>query len=172
MIPIKCPHCKVGLKVDETRIPEGIVSFKCPKCKREIPLTYLDRKSGNENDADTIVVASKAKEAEIGSLTVLPDPDTMRQEYNLYEGALIVGRKAKVSAANICIDTNDKTMSRSHIRIEVKKKATGGYIHYLSDNNSKNHTLYNGKRIESGEVVVLKNNDEIVIGNTLIRFNE
>jgi pSer/pThr/pTyr-binding forkhead associated (FHA) protein len=91
----------------------------------------------------------------------------------LQEGTVIVGRKAKVSTATICIQTNDKTMSRSHIRIEVKKNPKGsGYIHYLSDNNSKNQTLYNGKCIEFGEVVVLKDNDEIVLGKTTLRFNE
>ena len=172
MISIRCPHCKIGLKVDETRIPEGIVSFKCPKCKQEIPISYLDQKLGNESDAETLVVTAMAKVGGVGRLTALPDPDTTRQEFNLYEGVLVVGRKAKVSAAQICIETNDKTMSRSHVRIEVKKKPSGGFIHYLSDNNSKNHTLYNGKRIESGEIVVLKNNDEIVIGHTIIRFNE
>ena len=59
-----------------------------------------------------------------------------------------------------------------HIRIEVKKDPKGGYKHFLSDNNSKNHTLYNSNYLENGEVVVLKNNDEIIIGHTVLRFNE
>ena len=61
---------------------------------------------------------------------------------------------------------------REHIRIEVKKDAKGGYKHYLSDNNSKNHTLYNSNYLENGEIVVLNNNDEIIIGRTVLRFNE
>ena len=32
MIALKCPHCHVGLKVDEGKIPLGITFFKCPKC--------------------------------------------------------------------------------------------------------------------------------------------
>ena len=32
MISIKCPHCQVGLKVDEGKLPLGITSFKCPNC--------------------------------------------------------------------------------------------------------------------------------------------
>ena len=63
-------------------------------------------------------------------------------------------------------------MSREHIRIVVKKDAKGGYKHYLSDNNSKNHTLYNSNYLENGEIVVLNNNDEIIIGRTVLRFNE
>jgi pSer/pThr/pTyr-binding forkhead associated (FHA) protein len=172
MIPIKCPHCKVGLKVDETRIPVGIVSFKCPKCKREIPISYLEQKIGNDTEAETLVVLPKLKKEGVGRLIVLPDDDTSQQEFQLNEGVIIVGRKAKVSTATICIQTGDKTMSRSHLRIEVKKNPKGGYFHCLSDNNSKNNTLYNGKCIENGDVVVLKDNDEIVMGRTIVRFNE
>ena len=83
-----------------------------------------------------------------------------------------IGRKSKASTATIGIVTADKSMSREHIRIEVKKDAKGGYKHYLSDNNSKNHTLYNSNYLENGEIVVLNNNDEIIIGRTVLRFNE
>jgi FOG: FHA domain len=173
MISVKCPHCKVGLKVDETRIPEGLTVFKCPKCKREIPISYLDQKIGQATDVDTLVVSSKTTDKGLGYLNVIPNTETPQQEFQLSEGIVIVGRKAKVSTATICIQTDDKTMSRSHLRIEVKKNPKGnGYSHYISDNNSKNHTLYNGKRIESGDVVVLKDDDEIVLGRTLIRFKE
>ena len=173
MISIKCPHCKVGLKVDETRIPKGIVSFKCPKCKKELPISYLDQKIGHNSETETLLVSPKAKDVNLGRLIVLPAPGTPKQEFQLSEGIIIVGRKAKVSTATICIQTDDKTMSRSHLCIEVKKNPKGsGYFHYLSDNNSKNHTLYNGKCIEEGDVVVLKDKDEIVLGRTIIRFNE
>lgn len=171
MISIKCPHCRVGLKVDETRIPEGIEFFKCPKCKREIPISYLDQKFEQDSDRETLVV-SKVKDKGIGRLTVLPGIDTPQQEFQLNEGIITVGRRAKVSTATICIQTGDKTMSRNHIRIEVKKNPKGGYFHALSDNNSKNNTLYNGKCIGNGDVVVLKDNDEIVMGRTTVRFNE
>jgi len=173
MISVKCPHCKIGLKIDETRIPEDIVSFKCPKCKKEIPISFVEQTLGQIADVDTLVVSPKAKQTGAGILTVLPSSDGPQQEFQLSEGVIIVGRKAKVSTATICIKTGDKTMSRNHLRIEVKKNPKGnGYFHYLSDNNSKNNTLYNGKCIENGEVVVLKDNDVIVLGRTIIRFNE
>ena len=173
MISVKCPHCKIGLKVDETKIPQDIVSFKCPKCKKEIPVSYIDQMLSQDADVDTVVVSHKSNQQSIGKLTVLPVPGTPPQEYQLSEGIMIVGRKAKVSTANICIITDDKTMSRSHLRIEIKKNQKGnGYFYYLADNNSKNDTLYNGKCIEDGEVVVLKDNDVIVLGRTIVRFNE
>ncbi|MDR0393841.1 MAG: FHA domain-containing protein [Tannerella sp.] len=134
-------------------------------------MSYLDHKLRQDSDAETLVISPK-KDSGIGRLTVLPNANTPQQEFQLNEGISIVGRKAKTFTANICIQTEDKTMSRSHIRIEIKKNPKGGYFHYLSDNNSKNNTLYNGKRIKDGDVVVLKDGDEIVMGRTIIRFNE
>jgi predicted Zn finger-like uncharacterized protein len=173
MISVKCPHCKIGLKVDETKIPQDITSFKCPKCKKEIPVSFIGQKIGQTADkVDTLVVTLKAKQIGLGMLTVLSSPGTPQQEFQLNEGVIIVGRKAKVDTATICIVTDDKTMSRNHLRLEVKKNPKGkGYFHYLSDNNSKNNTLYNGKCIDNGEIVVLKDNDVIVLGQTSIRFN-
>ncbi|MDR0844499.1 MAG: FHA domain-containing protein [Tannerella sp.] len=170
MIPVKCPHCKVGLKVDETKIPEGISSFKCPKCKQEISVSLLEKKREQHSETETIVLQPLKKEC--GKLMVLRNADTPEQIFCLLEGISIVGRKASVSEANICIETEDKLMSRSHIRIEVKKNAQGGVIHLLSDNQSKNRTLYNGNYMEKGEIMILKDNDEIVIGHTVLRFNE
>ncbi|MEO3238104.1 FHA domain-containing protein, partial [Parabacteroides distasonis] len=87
-------------------------------------------------------------------------------------GKVVIGRKSNASQATMPIITADRTMSREHICIEVKKDSKGGYKHFLTDNNSKNHTLYNNSYLENGEVVVLNDNDEIIIGRTVLRFNE
>ncbi|RHJ91400.1 FHA domain-containing protein [Parabacteroides bouchesdurhonensis] len=172
MISVKCPHCHVGLKVDEGKIPPGITSFKCPKCKRPIPVSYLSQENSRNdlNDSETVLVQPVKNST--GKLTVIADEDTQEQVFLLYEGVIIVGRKSNASKATIGIMTADRSMSREHIRIEIKKDPKGGYKHYLSDNNSKNHTLYNSNYLENGEVVVLNNNDEIIIGRTVLRFNE
>lgn len=121
-------------------------------------------------DSETILVHSV--KTNTGKLTVLQDADTHEQMFPLYEGVTVVGRKSAASDATISIVTADRSMSREHIRIEVKKDSKGGYKHYLSDNNSKNHTLYNSSYLEKGEVVVLNDNDEIIVGRTVLRFNE
>lgn len=172
MIAVRCPHCQVGLKVDEGKIPLGITSFKCPKCKKSIPVDLLGKETKPSREADepeTEVVQPVKISA--GRLTVLPDADTPEQVFPLYEGIVVAGRKSSASKAAIAIETADKSMSREHIRIEVKKEPKGGYKHYLSDNNSKNRTLYNSSYLSEGEVVVLSDNDEIVIGRTSLRFN-
>jgi len=172
MISVKCPHCRVGLKVDEQKIPEGIDSFKCPKCKHEIAVSQLKelQKERHASDPDTVVYPSSKKNG--GKIVVLPNELTPEQSFPLSEGLYIVGRKASASNADISINTQDKSMSRHHIRVEVKRDAQGNLIHSLSDNKSKNRTRYNGRVMDEGEVIVLKNNDEITLGDTILRFCE
>ena len=168
MISIKCPYCQVGLKVDEGKLPLGITSFKCPKCKQAIPVSLVTSKEKNE-EAETQLLHPIKKSA--GRLTVVANPDAEEQVFLLQEGVFIIGRQSSASKADLAIKTNDRSMSREHLRLEVKKEERGGYKHYLSDNNSKNHTLYNNKYLEDGEIVVLQDNDEIIIGHTILRFN-
>ena len=170
MIPVKCPHCQVGLKVDELKIPKGIDSFKCPKCKHDIPLSFLENKQ-KQTAGETITVVFQPSKAEGGRLTVFPDKKTKEQIFHLREGLYIVGRKSSVTKADIRIETEDKMISRNHCQIEVKKDAQGGLIHCLSDNHSKNRTMYNGKFLDEEDEVVLRDNDEIKIGHTMLRFN-
>jgi len=173
MISIRCPHCHIGLKVDETKIPANIQTFNCPKCKQPIPVSYVI-KSQAEDDSETVILSFPgAKNAKIGKIHVLPNDSTPEQTIQLMEGVNIVGRKSPVQKSLTAIDTKDKLMSRSHIVIEVRRCANKeDHIYYLSDNKSTNRTLYNNKYIEPGEVVTLKNNDEIQIGQTRILFQE
>lgn len=129
----------------------------------------LEKKPGSP-EPETVLIQPLRNS--IGQLFVFANADTPEQIFPLYDGVAIVGRKSSVSGSTIGIITGDKSMSREHIRIEVKKEPKGGYKHYLSDNNSKNRTLYNSNYLEDGETVVLNNNDEIIIGHTVLRFNE
>lgn len=171
MIAIKCPHCQVGLKVDEGKIPLGLTSFKCPKCKGSIPTSLLHTPADEPQSEPETTLVHPIRNG-MGRLTVVADEQTPEQLFPLHEGRMIIGRKSNAAKANILIQTADRTMSRAHAVIEVKPDGKGGYKHYLSDNNSKNHTLYNQNYLEDGEVVVLQDNDELVLGHTVIRYND
>lgn len=173
MIPIRCPHCQVGLKVDESKIPATIQTFNCPKCKHPIPVSFVT-KNQVADDSETVILSFPGtKDAKIGKIHVLPNDSTPEQTVQLMEGVNIVGRKSNVQKSPTAIDTKDKLMSRSHIVIEVRKTANkDDYIYYLYDNKSTNRTLYNNKYIEPGEVITLKNDDEIQIGQTRLIFKE
>lgn len=171
MISVKCPHCHVGLKVDEGKIPLDISSFKCPRCKGLIPVSLLHELQSNKDEEQDTVVIRQTKSL-CGKLTVLPNSETPEQHFQLHEGVYTVGRESPSSKADIAIKTSDRSMSRAHIRIEVKGNPEKGYKHYLSDNHSKNHTMCNNNSLGEGEIVILRDGDEIVIGHTIIRFNE
>ena len=173
MISIKCPHCHVGLKVDEGKIPLDITSFKCPKCKQPIPISILSKENSEKSDDSvTQVLLPSSQKGSIGYLAVTANELTPEQTIPLHEGLMIVGRKTSSQLADIGIETTDKAMSRIHIQIEIKKDAKGVYKHFLSDNNSKNHTLYNSNYLKDGEIVVMNNGDEIIIGRTVLHFYE
>ena len=107
-----------------------------------------------------------------GRITVLAAFDTPEQVFPLAEGSHITGRKSTTSAEDtIAIETADRTMSRNHARIDVRRDRRGNLIHTLTDCQSKNHTRYNGTALAPGETVVLKDNDELRLGRTTLRSN-
>ncbi|OAV71000.1 hypothetical protein Barb6_01560 [Bacteroidales bacterium Barb6] len=172
MIPVRCPHCHMGLKVDEKKLPAGIRLFKCPSCKEAIPISLLtegDLCVFDSDFSDTVLI--RQPNAGTGKIILLTDGDTNVHSFPLHEGMNVIGRKSAASQATIHIDTGDKSMSREHIRIEVKKDGEQGYKHYLSDNNSKNRTLCNSNYLGEGETIVLNDKDEIVIGHTVLQFS-
>jgi FOG: FHA domain len=170
MISIRCPHCQIGLKVDETKMPANIQTFNCPKCRKPIPVTLVNH---DQDDSETIILSIPGqKEGKTGKLHILANEFTPEQHISLFEGVNIIGRKSSSKESKTSIETDDKLMSRNHIGIEIRKDAKGSYNHYLYDNKSTNRTLYNGSYIEPGEIVILKNNDEIQIGQTHLIFKE
>lgn len=175
MISIRCPHCHVGLKVDESKLPPDIETFSCPKCKKSILVSFVFKDKKKEiqtDDSETLILSPELSVDKIGYLKVAENKYTPAQTILLHEGKNIIGRKSNSSGSSVVITTEDKQMSREHILIEVKKDTKTQYKHYLSDNNSKNRTLYNSSYLESGEIVVLRNNDQIQIGQTLLIFEK
>ena len=81
-------------------------------------------KQGLDADQDTILVNPVSNGT--GQLTVVGDSATPEQIFPLNEGIAIIGRKSNASNATIGIATADKSMSREHIRIEVKKTRKEG----------------------------------------------
>jgi pSer/pThr/pTyr-binding forkhead associated (FHA) protein len=155
--------------VDESKLPKEITSFKCPKCKKDIPVSMLSAKEEKTGDSETVLLNPGS--INIGHISVVGDANTPDQFFPLHEGVMTFGRKSSTTDVTCPIITTDKMMSRNHIAIHVKKDSKGTYKHYLSDNNSKNRTLYNNNYLEAGEVVILQDNDEIVLGRTILRFN-
>ena len=171
MLSIKCPYCQVRLKIDESKIPAHLNAFNCPRCKKPISVSLLHQyKIVSDNEETQYIQKSKNTTA---TLTVLADACTPSQSFQLRTGINIIGRKnGNTSEAKIEIETNDKLMSREHIKIEAVQYGKGEYNYLLSDNGSKNQTRHNSHYLDHGEIIVLHNQDEIEIGNTKIQFNK
>ena len=171
MLFIKCPYCKVRLKIDESKIPAHLNAFNCPRCKQPISISLLHQYKIVSNSEDTIYI--QKNDNTTATLTVLPDACTPSQSFQLRTGINIIGRKnGNTSEAKIEIETNDKLMSREHIKIEAVQYGNGEYNYLLSDYSSKNKTRHNSHYLNQGEIIVLRDKDEIEIGNTKICFNK
>ncbi len=171
MLFIKCPYCKVRLKIDESKIPAHLNAFNCPRCKQPISISLLHQYKIVSNSEDTIYI--QKNDNTTATLTVLPDACTPSQSFQLRTGINIIGRKnGNTSEAKIEIETNDKLMSREHIKIEAVQYGNGEYNYLLSDYSSKNQTRHNSHYLNQGEIIVLRDKDEIEIGNTKIQFNK
>lgn len=171
MLSIKCPYCKVRLKIDESKIPVHLNAFNCPRCKQPISISLLHQYKIVSNSEDTIYI--QKNDNTTATLTVLPDACTPSQSFQLRTGINIIGRKnGNTSEAKIEIETNDKLMSREHIKIEAVQYGNGEYNYLLSDYGSKNQTRHNNLYLNQGEIIVLRDKDEIEIGNTKIQFNK
>jgi len=171
MLFIKCPYCKVRLKIDESKIPAHLNAFNCPRCKQPISISLLHQYKIVSNSEDTIYI--QKNDNTTATLTVLPDACTPSQSFQLRTGINIIGRKnGNTSEAKIEIETNDKLMSREHIKIEAVQYGNGEYNYLLSDYSSKNQTRHNNHYLNQGEIIVLRDKDVIEIGNTKIQFNK
>jgi predicted Zn finger-like uncharacterized protein len=160
-----CPGCKAKLSYQDGKpFPASIVT--CPRCKTEIRI----RPDSYTSEPTEVKPTGGFKS--IGILVVEKTQLTRAQEITLSEGKNILGRQSTSVDVNCPIDTDDMSMGRAHAMILVKKNRKGGYDHELSDNQSKNGVRLNGKKLESDDILLLKLNDEIVLGQTKIILKE
>lgn len=181
IVKIKCPNCGVQLTV---KYFEGIEAktVTCPVCKKANLFSNYKKvvpnnkpQSQTEDDATRPAYTMRKDEkttpgqTPTGGIGRLIMEDTGKS-YQLTPGLNIVGRKAQTSTANIQLDTDDRTMSRSHCAIEVKKLSNGSYIHYLSNAKNKNATYINGQQLEDGDRIVLQGGEKIQMGDSNVKF--
>ncbi|NUM57479.1 MAG: GGDEF domain-containing protein [Bdellovibrionaceae bacterium] len=83
------------------------------------------------------------------------------KQWNLQDG-FVIGRAIE---SNIFID--DKSLSRSHARVDIK-----GDSIYVVDLGSTNKTMVNGQIIPPMVLCELKNNDQVKTGNVIFKYLE
>jgi serine/threonine-protein kinase len=93
------------------------------------------------------------------TLNVIAGPNTGEKFFFTESDTFLVGRSKKAHLR--LAKKDDLYISRTHFILEIRRN-----VCYITDINSTNGTLVNGKRIDRAE---LYDNDEITIGNTKIQ---
>ena len=169
---IKCPKCSVLLEVRNSK-NEAVKSIKCPKCGSVLQIRFRVEKV----EEKPIPVDADIDHEETSVETVLPTPTYSKAmfiydglRYELSVGKNVVGRCSRNSNANIQIQCGDVYMSRSHANVNVVKISNGKLKCIMSNGNNKNPIFINGVKLEKTDEVILSHDDEIKMGNTILRF--
>lgn len=131
----------------------SITSMSAEDVSEKTSIVGSDTFSGRMQQADQAPPA----------LVVLMGPGGyVGKQFALDKQEYILGRSAECS-----IQIDDKSVSRNHARIQI-----AGSEVMVSDMGSANKTLVNGATLNPGSPFKLKNNDQIKIGNVIMKFLE
>jgi len=117
---------------------------------------------GNQSSEIDTFSAQYQRRADLRPALVFLRGELLAVQIPLEREQVTLGR-----ALDADIRVNDPRASRLHARISCERNEAGETRYRLSDLDSTNGTMLNGKRIESG---VLEDGDKFEIGEQLIRF--
>lgn len=166
-IRIQCPSCGAILETfDNPANYEKNVT--CPNCNNRGKFSSFKRLTNSlAKVSDTTIVKPMGKD----TIGILTDVYTGKR-YSLKEGRNIIGRITYKTPplATIPIITDNRKMSRSHLIIDVIQGADGRYHSYASNSSNKNATTINGKVLEDGDKVSLRNQDVLSLAETKLIY--
>lgn len=185
-IQIKCPFCGAVLTVRPQPGMEN-KNVTCPVCKQKNTFRAFQQVITNSNEykSETLYPNRKGKDipnypadegkTEIGGMNFtigrisIPGTGIL---YQLKPGRNVIGRKASKSEADFGIDTGaNRSMSREHIVIDVKKVPGKGFVHYVSLFKEKvNPTFVGNVQLQFGDTIVLNDSDTIRLPDAKVRF--
>lgn len=93
----------------------------------------------------------------------------LNRQFPLGVGQFVLGRESSDSQATIKL-APDPYMSRSHACLTVAQSVSGASVVTLTGMNPKNDIFINNKRIHPMEGVKLSPGDEILLGNTVVKY--
>lgn len=187
IIQIKCPFDGAVLSVKNQ---PGIESknVTCPVCRHRFPFTEFRRVARGCADTDPETEYPDREKRAGCACDDRNNDDTERLRENFTLGTLklvgasasfrlkpgrnVIGRKGLKSTADFQIDTGgNRSMSREHIVVEVKKVPGRGFVHYLSLYKEKvNRTCLGAEPLAYGECVVLNHGDIIRLPDADLKF--
>lgn len=158
---------------------EGRYKYTCVHCKQPFALTYIDERQGTTDDSQKNPEGVTAppqpplqpidsRYMTIGGLQECKKRFFSKNKLHaLHEGVITIGRKDSASPSDIMFD--DPTVSRQSLKLLVDKKKSSNVTYYtynLIVQKATNPVIYNGDVLVEGDVVELKIEDSIIIGQT------
>ena len=159
---VKCPNCGGILEVTNPK-NEEVLLIKCPnpECNAKIRLRFDTGETQMSKLSADMTCPGKLL---LGS-----------QEYALQEGKNTLGRATKSTTATLPIETDDRSMSRLHVEIEVVRLKNGRMKALLRDirepeKTAQKPTLVEGEALYPTDCICLTHGDIITISDTEFRF--
>lgn len=163
MKSIQCSKCKATLKVDLLRVLKGrdAVSVKCGGCENTITLRKTVKQASKTSGPRTVVPTHiKSK---VDKTLYIEDITNNPQKFELDQPFLSFGRSSESVPTDIQYATIDTKISRKHC--VFKKEPLGTTI----KDTSLNGVYLNGEKLKEGEVLYIKEGDQIKMGNTCFK---
>lgn len=167
MLNIPCQSCNFNNKVQyDPSVGGKKIMFKCKNkvCKEFITIKLP---KGVKATNSTIVV-EKTKIVRRAQLELEENNEIIR--YNIESGVSVIGRKSESKFPDICLNVADSSISRMHCMIECLEDSGSKLNYILKDYKSKNGVFLNGVLLSKYDEVYLRNNDEIQLGTTSLKF--
>ena len=160
----KCPKCGIQFELTNPRQkPEMTIRCPNPKgCDAKLWVPFTD---------DTVLQHVSDEETTAGTLA------WQGQQFTLTEGENIVGRKSSDSSlAHIRLDTDDRSVSRRHCRIDVSRSPGGRLRAIVSDlrDEQKQQRLPSAvgdMTLLPADAIVLADGDTLRIGHQTLTYH-
>lgn len=160
---IQCPKCHGILEVTNPR-SEPVLLITCPnpQCGAKMRITF---------DTGETVLAQQQE----GNSTSIGHLEFAGSCYPLAEGENTVGRQAQTSEATIQLPTEDRSMSRMHLRIQVQRLKSGRIKAVVTDLRDATKieqlpTTIDDEPLLPEDAFVLANGDVIALGGSRIKY--
>ena len=163
---VRCPKCDHFIQFDETKYSDGqSLVFICDNCQKQfgIRIGVSKLRALQKEEAKGATISEDTEKETLGTIVTVENVFGFRQEFPLYMGDNIIGRRNKGDEINIPIETNDPSMDRRHCVINVARNKVGKIIYTLRDNSSITGTFLMNEvlgpkdriRINDGAIITL-----------------
>ena len=162
MKKLRCPKCDEFIVFDEQTIDrENTVVFHCNNCGKTFKVRFKSKEKPVEGE----------EEQDYGKIVVVENTFCKRQEFPLYPGDNLFGRRNPGDDIDCPIVSTDPSMDRRHCIINVSEK-NGKIIYKVRDAGSNVGTFVQNDILGDREQRIINDGTVISLGATTLILKE